>query len=274
MAKTFDAQSSLKYLLAQTARNELEIYKTHKGEIPKIRQSIIDAFGFAEKAHRGVTRKQGTSPYIEHPVAVARMAAKAGGGRNAIVIALLHDVVEDCGVKLKEIEEKFGKEAAKGLDLVTKPKVVDGKIVFADRPEYWVGKDQSSDANWALRNSRFVERVVKGANADALLVKLFDNLHNLKEIEGLSPKSQRRYLGWIKVFVEITRKTNPELHKRFLNLYKPWRKQIGVIKSQRIKMPRISPESQIALEKINRLIATKTPYGKYRMPQRLRRKYT
>ena len=272
MTSLFDAKASLKYIVAQALRNERDIYHKQPSEIPKIKEKIIAAFAFAEKAHRGVKREGGL-PYIEHPAAVARMAAKLGAGSNAIIIAILHDVVEDCGIRLSEIEKRFGAEVAKGLDLVTKPKVIDGRPVFANKPEYWAGKDQSSDANWALRNSKFVERVVKSANIDALIVKLFDNFHNLKEISGLKPAKQMRYLSWIRVFVQLTRKTSPEMHRRFLELYVPLRKKVGIAKSQRVKMPKVSPQAEEALKQISSLLSMGKAHRTYKMPQKLRIRY-
>ena len=54
------------------------------------------AYRFAEAAHAGQRRRHGT-PYIEHPVAVARMAFERFGVTDGEVLAaaLLHDVLED-----------------------------------------------------------------------------------------------------------------------------------------------------------------------------------
>ena len=44
---------------------------------------------------------------------------------TTIQAALLHDVMEDCGVSFKEIEAEFGTEVAKLVDGVTKLKRLD-----------------------------------------------------------------------------------------------------------------------------------------------------
>ena len=59
------------------------------------KQRIRQAFEFAREAHRGIKRRSG-EPYILHPIAVARIAAKEIGlGTKSVIAALLHDVVED-----------------------------------------------------------------------------------------------------------------------------------------------------------------------------------
>lgn len=75
------------------------------------------AYEFAEEKHRGQKRKYNDSPYINHPVAVALKAISTphcfvGMEGYIIAAAFLHDTVEDCGVKIQEIEDLFGKEVA------------------------------------------------------------------------------------------------------------------------------------------------------------------
>lgn len=73
-------------------------------------QEIMEVLEFATEAHKGQVRKYSGIPYITHPIAVAQMIAEAGGSTAQIKAALLHDVVEDCGVTREEIQEKFGFE--------------------------------------------------------------------------------------------------------------------------------------------------------------------
>lgn len=70
---------------------------------------VRDAMAFAELAHRGQTRKYHGTPYIQHPVAVAnRVGAVDGHTPEMLAAALLHDVVEDCGVQQATIVRLFG----------------------------------------------------------------------------------------------------------------------------------------------------------------------
>lgn len=61
----------------------------------------IKALQFAREHHAGQTRKDGT-PYIVHPLSMACYAVALGlRDDNVIATILLHDVVEDCGVKVE-----------------------------------------------------------------------------------------------------------------------------------------------------------------------------
>lgn len=71
-------------------------------------ERIWRAREFATVAHQNQTRKYNGRPYIEHPLAVARMVARFDHDEDMIIAALLHDTVEDTMVTLSEIECAFG----------------------------------------------------------------------------------------------------------------------------------------------------------------------
>ncbi len=73
------------------------------------------AFELALAAHAGQTDKAGM-PYIGH---VARVAAGVETDTECVV-ALLHDVVEDCGVPLDKIADRFGADIAAAVDAITR----------------------------------------------------------------------------------------------------------------------------------------------------------
>jgi guanosine-3',5'-bis(diphosphate) 3'-pyrophosphohydrolase len=77
------------------------------------------AYTLAEEAHRGVTRQSG-EPYIEHPLAVAKILAEMRIDALGIAAALLHDVVEDTRFTLEDIRTQFGPGIANIVDGVTK----------------------------------------------------------------------------------------------------------------------------------------------------------
>ena len=70
------------------------------------------ALAFAAEAHQGQLRKGDGTPYIDHPLEVAGMLHDEGFGATVVAAALLHDVVEDCGVPVEQIEARFGAEVA------------------------------------------------------------------------------------------------------------------------------------------------------------------
>jgi GTP diphosphokinase / guanosine-3',5'-bis(diphosphate) 3'-diphosphatase len=81
---------------------------------------VRKAFDYSVDAHKNQRRNTG-EPYIHHPIAVAKIVAnEIGLGANAIAAALLHDVVEDTGVTLKDIKTNFGDKIAVIVDGLTK----------------------------------------------------------------------------------------------------------------------------------------------------------
>ncbi|GAI06200.1 unnamed protein product, partial [marine sediment metagenome] len=80
---------------------------------------VEDAYKFAAKAHQGQVRKSG-DPYIEHPLQVALTLAELQFDASTLAAALLHDVPENCGIPISELEAKFGSEVSKLVDGTTK----------------------------------------------------------------------------------------------------------------------------------------------------------
>ena len=69
------------------------------------------AYRFADEAHLGQLRNNG-EPYITHPIAVAAQCADWRLDAQALMAALLHDAIEDCGVTKSELIERFGSAVA------------------------------------------------------------------------------------------------------------------------------------------------------------------
>ena len=88
---------------------------------------VGQAYRYADQCHEGQMRKSG-EPYIAHPLATALFLANLHLDSHTIVAALLHDVVEDCGVSLEEITQRFGPEVSKLVDGVTKLTRMDDKL--------------------------------------------------------------------------------------------------------------------------------------------------
>jgi (p)ppGpp synthase/HD superfamily hydrolase len=70
--------------------------------------ALRDAYELAAEAHRGQTRKDGTTPYLGHPLAVARELRRNGLSEETQVAGLLHDVVEDSKMTVGDVVERFG----------------------------------------------------------------------------------------------------------------------------------------------------------------------
>ena len=86
-----------------------------KAEVKQIRE----AYKFADGAHLGQFRASG-EPYITHPLAVAGLVADWRLDAQALMAALMHDAMEDCGITKVELIEKFGAPTAELVDGLTK----------------------------------------------------------------------------------------------------------------------------------------------------------
>ena len=80
---------------------------------------VRQAYRFADEAHLGQLRNSG-EPYITHPIAVAAQCATWKLDAQALMAALLHDAMEDCGVTKSDLIERFGAPVAELVDGLTK----------------------------------------------------------------------------------------------------------------------------------------------------------
>ena len=130
------------------------------------------AFDFAVTAHEGQKRRDG-SPYVTHTVAAATIAAQMGLDDDAIVAALLHDVLEDTAVTYDELAAAFGKEVADIVEGVTK----------LTRVQY------STKEETQMENLRKM-LLAMAKDIRVILIKLADRLHNMRTMEFQSPEKQ------------------------------------------------------------------------------------
>ena len=124
--------------------------------------------------HLGQMRKSG-EPYISHPIAVAEICADWKLDAQAIMAALLHDVMEDQDVKKDELIERFGAPVAALVDGLSKL----DKIEFQSQIE----QQAENFRKMLLAMARDVR---------VILVKLADRLHNMRTLDAMLPEKRRR----------------------------------------------------------------------------------
>lgn len=170
MPKTLTAiNTDEKKLIRKAYRRLLRSVKTKLNDEDK--RNIRRAYDLAVEAHMLQRRKSG-EPYVLHPLEVARICiTEIGLGPTAIICALLHDVVEDTDVTLKEVHEEFGPKISRIVDGLTK---LDGL--------YNVESPQAENFKKVI--STLVEDV------RVVLIKMADRIHNLRTI-GPMPRHKQ-----------------------------------------------------------------------------------
>lgn len=134
---------------------------------------IKKSYDMASVAHSHQLRDSG-EPFITHPLAVASILADWKADRNTICAAILHDIVEDTNVTLKEIENLFGETVASLVDGVTKLTSMN-----------FSSKLDNKNAN--------MRKIITSFRKDVriILIKLADRLHNMRTLEYKDPKKRK-----------------------------------------------------------------------------------
>jgi GTP diphosphokinase / guanosine-3',5'-bis(diphosphate) 3'-diphosphatase len=186
---------------------------THKldyldsAEIRRVRE----AYRYADEAHLGQFRASG-EPYITHPIAVAGLCAEWKLDAQAIMAALMHDAMEDCGITKSELIERFGAPVADLVDGLTKL----DKLQFSTREE----SQAESFRKMLLAMTRDVR---------VILIKLADRLHNMRTMDAMAPAKRTRIAReTLDIYAPIAHRlglnqTYRELQELSFQHSRPWR---------------------------------------------------
>src|SRR5512133_2604165 len=146
---------------------------------PGDRELIDKAFNIANEAHWNMRRKSG-EPYIIHPISVAKIVnQEIGLGAKSIVVALLHDVVEDTEYSLEDVEREFGPKISSLIDGLTK---ISGTY---------------NKENNASRQAENVRKMLPPISDDlrVILIKIADRLHNMRTLDSMPEHKKMKIAG-------------------------------------------------------------------------------
>ncbi len=172
---------------------------------------VRDAYRYADEAHLGQYRASG-EPYITHPIAVAGLCAEWKLDAQAIMAALMHDAMEDCGITKAELIERFGAPTAELVDGLTKL----DKLQFSTREE----SQAESFRKMLLAMARDVR---------VILIKLADRLHNMRTMESVgADKRVRIARETLDIYAPIAHRlglnqTYRQLQELSFQHLRPWR---------------------------------------------------
>ncbi len=159
-------------------QSAIDILFSHIKEDVSIRKALL----FAKEAHINQVRKSGEE-YVVHPILTAAMVASITSDRALVIVALLHDVVEDTECNIANIEQNFGQDVSTMVQALTKIDLIrDAELI----PSY---KDEKLAVS-ALSFRKMLLASIKDVRV--LVVKLCDRLHNMLTLDALPQSKQVR----------------------------------------------------------------------------------
>ena len=220
----------------------LDLLKKTGEYLPSAAQATIErAYDFAAGAHNGQLRLSGEL-YIQHPLQTAYTLALLQQDAECITAALLHDVSEDCGVPIEDIDKQFGHQVARLVDGVTKISRISWPALEPTRKGAEDGLVQAENLRKMLLAMAEDVRVV--------LIKLADRLHNMRTLSALPPEKR----------IRIARQT--------LEIYAPLANRLGIweIRSQLEDLAFMNLEPEKYRE-VARMVAGRTAAGEKYLEQ-------
>jgi len=147
---------------------------------------ITKAFNYTRKAHKGQFRDSGV-PFIVHCIETAKILVDMRLDPITIASGLLHDIVEDTGITIDDINNKFGKEIGLLVNGVTKISGLKLKTQIEMQAEYF-------------------RKMIFSMSKDlrVILIKFADRLHNMRTLEYLPrEKSERIAIETLDVYAPL-----------------------------------------------------------------------
>ena len=139
--------------------------------MPKVESAKL----YAKDKHKGMTRKDGTTPYFEHlESVVSRLKSLGVTDEDILCAGWLHDTIEDTDTTFDDVYERFGQRVAVLVSSLSKDENLPKK----------------------QREIQYVKQL-HDASLDAKLVKLCDISANLKDLEnsGMSKTKKKKTIN-------------------------------------------------------------------------------
>ena len=127
---------------------------------------VSEAIVFATTAHDGMRRRKSDVPYILHPMEAGAVIGTMTDNQEVIAAGILHDVVEDAGITIDEIGEKFG---ARVMELVASE--TENKR-----------EELPPEQTWRIRKEESIEKLRTTNDIEVLMLWIGDKLSNIRAI--------------------------------------------------------------------------------------------
>ena len=162
--------------IATTEVTELLAYFDEKLGVysPEEKVKIRSAAEWARRLH-GEQKRASGDPFFIHPLSVASILVDINMDAQAVIAALLHDVLEDTETTKTALRKEFGREVESLVQGVTKISVLRGRSRSLQHAE-------------TIRKMLFA--MVKDVRV--ILIKLADKLHNMRTLGYLGEEDRKR----------------------------------------------------------------------------------
>ncbi len=127
---------------------------------------VSEAIVFSTIAHDGMRRRKSAAPYILHPLEVGAVVGTMTDNQEVIAAGILHDVVEDAGITIEEIGEKFGKRVMELVASETENK----------------REELPAEETWRIRKEESLEKLKASDDVEVLMLWIGDKLSNIRTI--------------------------------------------------------------------------------------------
>ena len=127
---------------------------------------VSEALAFSAKAHDGMRRRKSEAPYILHPMEVGVIIGTMTDKQEVIAAGVLHDVVEDAGITIEEIGEKFGVRVMELVASETENK----------------REELPPEDTWRIRKEESLEKLKNTDDIEVLMLWIGDKLSNIRTI--------------------------------------------------------------------------------------------
>lgn len=210
-SKEFKQYSSWNYALKKS------IDMCDKIGVTAITDKLLNAIWFAAEKHKNQRRKgvEGT-PYINHPITVAKLLTDVGLVYDADIIqaAILHDTIEDTETTAEELLEHFGKEVTNYVVEMTDDKT----LPKPERKRLQV--ENASHKSYGARH-----------------IKICDKICNITDVTNNPPghwdlQRRKEYLDWAEKVVTALDEVNPNLKQLFEQRLNEGRKKLNDVSSE------------------------------------------
>lgn len=180
---------------------------------------ITQAIALATKLHEGQFRRNGITPYVTHPIAVAEILSEYTQDEDILIAAIMHDTIEDVpGYTYERLVSDCGQRVADIVEGVTEDGYPEG---YRDL----VGEEKvKAFEAMLIRQAEKVEH----AGIESMYVSAADKTHNL---EGIVEGVAKDGIGFLKLFRmnmdqklgyyrDILRRVEPHINENLAKRFK------------------------------------------------------